>query len=79
MSKPEVVPNYAVVNVVLVVVLIFWTTTGTTWDNLIFCCQCCLGCRFIFDDNRDNLGQLDFFVVNVVLVVVLSLTTTGTT
>ena len=51
-------------DVVLVVVL-FLTTTGTTSDNLIFCCQCCLsclGCRFIFDNNRDNFGQLDFLL-----------------
>ena len=40
MSKPEVVPNYAVVNVVLVVLVVV----------------------LFLDDNRDNLGQLDFLL-----------------
>ena len=51
---------------------LFLTTTGTTFPDVVLV-------AVLFDDNRDNLGQPDFFVVNVVLVVVLSLTTTGTT
>ena len=52
----------------------FLTTTGNNFSTTCFLCclsclscLCCLCCRFyFFDDNRDNIGQLVFYVVFVV-------------